>query len=151
MARAIASICCSPPDFLVQSLFQARESFGNLIDHATHLAAVFTGRDPQLQVLAHRQAGHDASLFGHVSQARMKARVRRLAEQLGTVEHHAATALGDQANHRTQGGGFARAIAAHQCDDFTSTHLQAHVLHHMAAVVPSVQFVDLEHAQPSPR
>jgi len=59
-----------------------------------------------VQVLAHAQAGHDAPLLRHASQAQVVARVRGLVQQLLPGELHAAAPLGHQAHDGAHGAGF---------------------------------------------
>ncbi len=129
---------------LIETFLQAREGFGDLVDRCA-LLDLAAGRDQtEPQILAHGQAGDDAALLGHVSEAEMEALMRAERQQLPACEAHAACRLRHQAHHRPQCRRFAGTVAADQGDDLTPVHVQGDAVEDMACAIPGMEIVDFE-------
>ena len=84
MARAMASICCSPPDSVPPAWLRRSPSRGkkaktlsssSLLARVRHAGAIEAGA----QVLHHRQKLEDAPVLGDIADADARELVRRLA------------------------------------------------------------------------
>ena len=148
MARAIASICCSPPDMVIASWSSRSARRGKIVAISAMrlLSSCFDlrGDEPEPQVLAHRQSLHDAAFLRHIGQSAREAGMRRRLQYLLALEHDRAFAAIEQPHHRFQRRGLAGAVAADQADDLALAHLQADVLQDMARSVPGIELADLK-------
>ncbi len=113
-ARAIASICCSPPDRSVPRLprrsLQPRE---HLVD-AVERPALRGGQPGDHEVLLDAQAAEDAALLMDQLHAGLCDLVALLAGDIDAVEHHRAAARRHHAHQALQRRALAGAVAAEQ-------------------------------------
>ena len=108
----------------------------------------------QSKVLAHRQAGEEAAVLGHVGQTAASKR-RRGARSHDRPEHgHPTRQHGQEPGHRQQRGRLARAVRAQEGGDLALLDAQVEVAHDGGAGAPGVQPPDLDdrgHAVAVPR
>ena len=113
-ARAIASICCSPPDRsvprLVAALLEPRE---HLVD-ALERPALGRGQAGQHQVLLDVEAAEDAAVLVDQLHAGPGDRVALLAGDVLAVEHDLAGARRHHAHQALERRALAGAVAAEQ-------------------------------------
>ncbi len=148
IARAIASICCSPPDIvtaiLVQPLGEARENRGRC-RAISSTSRFFSGDATQAepQIFAHGEPLHDAPLLRHVGEAERVAHMRRPAQQLLALEHHRPARPVHQAHDRCAASWSCRrrcGRSGRRSRPSRTSMLDA--LQHMAGAVPGVQVAD---------
>jgi len=130
---------------LVQTLLQSGEGLCDLVDHLGLASAKGRGQKTQADVLPHGQARNDAPLFGYVGQPTGEALMRGQREQLGSLELDRALCLGYQAGNALDRGGFARAIATNEANQFALIHLEVDALKNMARAIPRVEVLDFQH------
>ena len=107
---------------LLAPLGQPRESRKHPLQVLGQPRAVFAAVGGQHQVFQHRQVGEDAPPLGHVADAQRHDLVRGHFRQVDAPEAHGALRNRDQAGDGPQRRGLARAVGAHQCDDFPFVH-----------------------------
>jgi hypothetical protein len=140
--RAIASICCSPPESLVpQPVLEVRKQFEDLVERET--AAGDDRR--QQQVFPHVEAGEDAAFLRAEGNAEPRDAVGGSPRDVLAVELHRTGALADDAHHRLQRGGLAGAVAAEQRDHLAFVHVEIHAVQDVRFAVPGLQILHRQH------
>jgi hypothetical protein len=150
IARAIASICCSPPRQgaagLIAPLFQDREVGVDLLEQ--RLAA---GRshprtvEPGSQILEHGEQAEDPPLLGHPGDTEACEAVRRNALQIAPLERDPAAGAARHAHDGLERRRLADAVAPEQADDLAGAHLDRHAVQHVGFSVMGVDVLEDEH------
>ena len=119
-ARAIASICCSPPESVPPRWCRRSLRRGNSVKTRSRSASkcVVAGDDrAHLQVFQHRHAREDAAALRRLRDAQPRDLVGRQARDVVPVEHDRALARARIAEDRHHQGRLAGAVGADQRDD----------------------------------
>ena len=152
-ARAIANICCSPPDMRParRSMIPARAGNG-----ASAVSTAFGSRlgaarrrcsRPVSPKKSARSSGTWARPRRVSSSARFPARRRPVARGRDTEHASLAGEARQQARDRQQGGRLAGAVRPQQRDDLTREHLEVDLVHDRHAVVARREATQFEHGR----
>ena len=137
-ARAIASICCSPPDSVPprwrEPLLEARKQRQHAFEVAVEVAVVGDGR-AHLQIFQHRHAREDAAAFRSLRQFQAGDLVRRHAGDIAAVEVDRAFARARVAADCHHQRRLAGAVGADQRDDLAVVDVEVDALERLYAPV----------------
>ena len=141
-ARAIASICCSPPDSS-----PAFRSFSGAQRGEVRERAVEVGRGDAVEpeVLGHRQPEEQPPVGRHVGDAHPRPRGRRDPGQVAARQLHGPGPVLQQAGDRAQRGRLAGPVGAEQRDHLAATHGERKIAHDRSAVVRDAQIVKIKY------
>ena len=143
--RAIASICCSPPDSVVPCWRRRSRRRGKAAIDLRQRGAVGGAAAPrhlheaERQVLLHREPGKDAAILRHEADAEAADAVGGGAVDARAVEGDLAAAGADPAGDGLEQRGLADAVAAEHADHLARAHGEVDALHDVAGAVMSVQ------------
>ena len=142
-ARGISRLAGAPR-------FETWEVGVNLFQIRLHLGLVFAGVAAGQQIFFDGQVGKAVAAFHHLHHAALHQVGRRqvlnaLAAQLNAAFGDRTALAGQQIADRTQGRGFARAVAAQDGHDLALGHLERNALEHQNDVVVNyLDAVDIE-------
>ena len=147
MARAMASICCSPPDSvppgLVAPLGQQREVLEHLVQQLLLARLADAGAvEAGAQVLHDGEQLEDAAVLGHVGDAEPGDLVGGHAGDRLAFEQHLALARADEAHDGLERRALADAVAAEQAHHLAPPHRQRHAVQDVALAVEGVDVLD---------
>ena len=140
-ARAIASICCSPPDS-VPACWRRRSRSGEIAEHALEIGAPRrlsrrrVGAEPQ--ILLDRQFHERAAAVRHVARRRGRRCPRSPAVDAFAAEADLALRA-DHAADGAQRGRLAGAVGAEQRGDAALRHREVDAVQHRGLAVAGVQ------------
>ena len=141
--RAIASICCSPPDSrparLVQPLAQARKALEQRLDLGLEVDVACACSAPSRRLSRTLSSGNTCRPSG--TSARPLAAMRCAASCCDppVVEHDRAVDRAQQPADRAHGGGLAGAVGAEQRHHLARPHLERHLLQHRRRAVAGAE------------
>ena len=137
-ARAIASICCSPPDkraaALRRAFLEPREHGEDLLEVVFEMGEI-VDRGAHLQVLEHRHARKDAAAFGRLGDRQARDLVRRHAGDVLAGEDDRAAARARLAEDRHHHRRLAGAVGADQGDDLAFVDVDVDALERLDLAV----------------
>ena len=142
-ARAIASICCSPPESSAPPFDLRSARRGNVAVGALDGPRALARSRRQPEMLVHGQRRPDPAPLRHVADAEPRDPVRRQPDQLLAQEADAARRA-HQARDRVAERGLAHAVSAHH-GKHAPLQRQRHLLQRVRAAVVDVQLLDREH------
>ena len=141
-ARAIASICCSPPDNWPPICVCARAIQGN----SSTIASVVqrglpagSGCRGGGEVLPHREAGEDAAPLRHQAEAELGDAERGQPAQLPPFEGDRAAMRRGHSHDGADGRGLAHAVAAEQRHHLAAVDFEVDLEQHLALAVARLQ------------
>jgi hypothetical protein len=144
IARATATICCSPPLIVPASCAGALGQLGEVLQAWRSRAPARPCDQPaaELEVLGHRHLREQLPAFGHQHQAPLDDGMVLASGRSLAVEPHVALAR-DQAVDRLQQRGLAGAVGA-QDHRQAGARLQRQVAQHQEGAVAGRQALDLQ-------
>ena len=147
--RAIASICCSPPESVPASCVRRSARRGKTlvhrIDGVVDLRALQPGhRAGEAQGLLDAEVREDAATLGDVDDALAGDLLRRPALERAAVELDVAREQRQHPRQRAQRRRLAGAVRAEQGDDLALAHLEVDVEHDRQPAVPGADPAGLE-------
>ena len=125
--RAIASICCSPPDSSPARLVSRSRSRGKRVEQRRDLRSVvgvLAGVRAEDEIVHHGQFGKHLSAFRHQRQPAPGDAVRIEALDRRVVENNVALDRTQQSRDRAHGGRLAGAVGADQGDHFARPNVE---------------------------
>ena len=150
-ARAIDSICCSPPESWLPMLSSRSLRFGNSSN--TRSCVQWPGRAPTSRFSRTRQRGKDLALLRHEAEAgqRRGDRPARASRSRPSKQHLAGVQRGVAHDGREQRG-LADAVAPDHADAFARREREIDVLEHDGLAVAGRDALEreFERAQPWP-
>src|SRR5207245_6043472 len=99
---------------------ERREERERLVDRGGAPAA--QKRHPQ--ILLDREMGKDLTPLGHVADSRSRPPIGRPGGDVGPVERHAPAARRQEPDRGFEQRGLAHAVASHEADELTGTHVE---------------------------
>ena len=154
-ARAMASICCSPPDSVPPRWSRRSASRGNIVKTRSRSCSKCAGsakRGAHLQILEHGHAREDAPALGHLRDAAPDDLVGRRAPVMSSPSSRTAPEprAGIAANGHQQRR-FAGAVGADQGDDLALGDLEVDAVQRLDGAVEGGDAANGEHRRVSHR
>ena len=151
-ARAIASICCSPPESWLPRCARRSVSRGKQPVHAIHRP--WTRPRDRGQVLLHRERLEDVALLRHPADAGDRARLRGRRRQVAAVEHDRSGEAPRDPHDRVHERRLAGAVAPEHRQRFAARHRERNARDHDRFAVAgrhAVEAQKLRHRPPRGR
>src|SRR5713101_796113 len=143
-ARAMATICCSPPEPLPDAGEELEDALGLPAD----ALAAPPPEPAELEVLGHCEGRDEPAPLGHEAHAQARDRLGGVAGDLAPGELDAASGRRGQAHHALEGRGLAGAVAPKQGHHLARSQLERDLVEDMALAIEGVDAGDAEHRGP---
>src|SRR5262245_28676643 len=139
-ARAMASICCSPPERNRPLRSRTSRSLGK----RSSTASALQRESGRRAMLARREVREDAAGLRHQRDAQAGDLVCRSAREARALVEDLARPRRGQPGDRTHRRGLAGTVAAEQRDDLALAHVQGQAMEHVGETVVRVDGADVE-------
>ena len=136
-ARAMVSICCSPPDSVPAACFWRVAQDREQVEQPADLLGALGRRQmlaAEIEIFAHRHVGEQFAAFGALHDAVARDRRRGPAAQRGAFATDVAR-IGQQAGDGIEQRGLAGAVQADDRDEFAGMDMDRHVLERLRLAV----------------
>ena len=126
--RAIASICCSPPESVLPDCFSRSLRRGKQPNTYSSRSRIALARQADGEIFQHRQIGKNAAALRDIADAPARNLMGRAAREIEAVELDRSAASRRKPHDRAQRRGLADAVAAEQRGALAGLHLEIDAL-----------------------